>query len=115
MAGRMVIRKMKRMKILFFLLFPVLLSAQVSPYKDAYERGKPPVELGRALLPGMMTFVGAAMPDTKRGRAVQITLFFGAGVTVGVWDRKRNRTRSILICLGSGLAGAALGYAVRPK
>ena len=60
-------------------------------------------------------FVGAAMPDTKRGRAVQLTLFFGAGVTVGVWDRKRNRARNVLICLGSAVAGAALGYVARPK
>lgn len=105
----------KGILLLFTMLSMCILSAQTRPYRDVYERGKPPVELGRALLPGMMTFVGAALPDTKRGRVVQLTLFFGAGVTVGVWDRKRNRARNVLICLGSAVAGAALGYVARPK
>jgi len=105
--------------LLFTILTTNFLQAQYRYHSRAqvFEKYEPGVEVGRAILPGMLAFMGGAMrTDTQRGRVVQLTLFFGAGVAVGAWkDRGRTRGRKVLICLGAGLAGAALGFAVNPK
>lgn len=77
-----------------------------------FERSAPPMEVGRALLPGMLCFLGGAMrTDTQRGRAVQQGLFFSAGVSIGVWGKRERKF--YLIDIGCGIAGAALGFGVK--
>lgn len=91
------------------------LSAQHRKYfeRNPYYKYEPSVEIGRVMLPGLLGFVGGAMrTDTQRGRAVQVTLFFGAGVSVGCW--KGRKPKHVLMSVGSLLVGTAVGYATRP-
>lgn len=69
-------------------------------------------EVGRALLPGMLGFVGGAIDtDTQRGRFAQQTVFLGATVSIGLWGKRP--AKFYFIDLGAGLVGAALGFTVK--
>jgi hypothetical protein len=69
-------------------------------------------ELGRAILPGMLGFVGGAIDtDTQRGRFTQQTIFLGATVSIGAWGKRP--LKFFLIDFACGMAGAAIGTTVR--
>lgn len=69
-------------------------------------------EVGRALLPGMLGFVGGAIDtDTQRGRFTQQTIFLGATVSIGAWGKRP--LKFYLIDFACGMAGAAIGTTVR--
>ena len=109
---------MKKMLVGICLLLPIALNAQGNVFDPrsleyrgyVHKKYEPSVEVGRALLPGLLCFVGAAMPDTERGQAWQQGLFFAAGISIGSW--KGTRKKDILIRSGCALAGAAAGFIV---
>ena len=69
-------------------------------------------EVGRAILPGALGFMGGVMKtDTQRGKFAQQAMFFSATVSIGI-GRKRP-TKFYLLDLGTGVAGAALGFTVK--
>lgn len=69
-------------------------------------------EVGRAILPGMLGFVGGAIDtDTQRGRFTQQTIFLGATVSIGAWGKRP--LKFYLIDFACGMAGAAIGTTVR--
>lgn len=69
-------------------------------------------ELGRAILPGMLGFVGGAIDtDTQAGRFTQQTIFLGATVSIGAWGKRP--LKFFLIDFACGMAGAAIGTTVR--
>ena len=103
-------------RILIFALIALSFtaSAQRRTRQQVYERSAPNVEIGRAILPGVLCLVaGSIPPDTQRARIVQQSLVFGAGISIGVWETKNRKY--IFIRLGAGLVGGALGYAVRRR
>lgn len=109
------------MKTLLFLLIPFLASGQMTRTEwekdmerrqNAFEKSEPKYDIGRALFPGLLGFVGGAMnTDTERGRIVQQTVFFGAGVSTGIW--KGDSTKDKWIRVGCAVFGAALGFTVK--
>lgn len=110
---------MKKMSVAICLLLPVVLAAQGNVFDPrsmeyrgyVFEKYEPQYEVGRAMLPGLLCFIGAAMPDTQRGRAWQTGLFFTAGVSVGAW--KGTTRKQKWIYAGSAVAGAVAGFIVR--
>ena len=109
------------MKTLILFLFPVILSAQISRTeweKDlatrqrTFEKYEPSLEVARAMLPGLLGFVGGAMnTEHTRGRIVQQTIFFGAVISIGSWGKRPAKFRMM-----NGLSfigGCALGVAVK--
>ena len=82
---------------------------EVVPYSRL---GVTDYEVGRALLPGMLGFVGGAIDtDTQRGRFTQQTIFMGATVSIGAWGKRP--LKFYLIDFACGMAGAAIGTTVR--
>lgn len=69
-------------------------------------------EVGRAILPGALGFVGGAIDtDTRRGKFVQQGIFLGATVSIGAWGKRP--AKFYFLDLGAGLVGAALGFTVK--
>ena len=69
-------------------------------------------EIGRAILPGALGFMGGTMKtDTRRGKFVQQGIFFGATVSIGAWGKRP--AKFYFLDLGAGLVGAALGFTVK--
>lgn len=109
------------MKMLFLLLFPVFLSAQTARTewekdmqrrRHVFQKYEPSHEVGRAILPGLLGFVGGAMnTETSRGRIAQQGLFFGAVVSIGSWGERPAKFRMLDgLCF---LTGCALGVALK--
>lgn len=109
------------MKTLLFLLIPFFATAQMTRTaweKDmerrqrVFEKSEPKYDVGRALFPGLLGFVGGTMnTDTERGRIVQQTVFFGAGVSTGIW--KGDSTKDKWIRVGCAVFGATMGFTVK--
>ena len=69
-------------------------------------------EVGRAILPALLGFVGGAMyTDNERGRWTQGVIFAGAGASVFCW--KASKTRDILKRTGAGFAGMTIGFLIK--
>lgn len=69
-------------------------------------------EVGRAILPGALGFIGGAInTDTQRGRYAQQGVFLGATISIGAWGKRP--AKFYFIDLGAGLIGAALGFTVK--
>ena len=69
-------------------------------------------ELGRAILPGALGFVGGGIDtDTQRGRFAQQGIFLGATISIGAWGKRP--AKFYFLDLGAGLVGAALGFTVK--
>lgn len=107
------------MKTLIFILFPVLLSAQTTEWEKGmatrqrtFNKYEPSHEVARAMLPGLLGFVGGAMnTDHARGRIVQQTIFFGAVISIGSWGKRPAKFRMLDgLCF---VTGCALGAAVK--
>lgn len=80
--------------------------------QNIFEKSAPKYDIGRALFPGLLGFVGGSMnTDTERGRIVQQGLFFGCGVSTGIW--KEDKTKDTWIRVGCAVFGAALGFTVK--
>ena len=98
------------MKTLFFVFMSFALFGQ-DRRQMVFDKYAPPYEVGRAILPGVLCFIGGALPDTKRGRIWQTGLFFTGGVSIGAW--KNTTRKQKLIYGGCALAGMAAGFIVR--
>ena len=111
------------MKVLIFALLSFSAAAQIPANyyeKDMaarayqFEKSRPSYEVGRAIMPGMLGFMGGAInTETMRGRAVQQAIFFTGAVSIGAWQKRK--TKFILLDAGCFLVGAALGFAIGGK
>lgn len=69
-------------------------------------------EVGRAILPGALGFVGGAIDtDTRTGVFMQQGTFLGATVSIGAWGKRP--AKFYLLDLAAGLTGVALGFTVK--
>ncbi|MCB0541910.1 MAG: hypothetical protein KDC70_00245 [Saprospiraceae bacterium] len=70
-------------------------------------------EVGRALLPGALCFIGSAMYNkTDRARGVQVAIYTGAFVSLGAFGEKR-KAKDYLIGMGACGIGLGLGAAYK--
>ena len=106
------------------LLFLALFLCSCSRHFDKVEPGRGSItpaysnlrvtnyEVGRAILPGALGFVGGAIDtDTRTGVFMQQGIFLGATVSIGAWGKRP--AKFYFLDLAAGLTGAVLGFTVK--
>lgn len=96
-----------KLLIIVLLLFPLAALSQHNRQR-VFEQSAPPYEVGRAMLPGLLGILsGSVKTDTQKGRIVQQAAIVSVGISIGCW--KKSSRKQILLRLGCGIAGFALG------
>lgn len=96
------------MKIIIVLLLLPLAALSQHDRQRVFEQSAPPYEVGRAMLPGLLGILsGSVKTDTQKGRIVQQAAIVSVGISIGCW--KKSSRKQILLRLGCGIAGFALG------
>lgn len=99
-----------KLLIIVLLLFPLAALSQHDRQR-VFEQSAPPYEVGRAMLPGLLGILsGSVKTDTQKGRIVQQAAIVSVGISIGCW--KKSSRKQILLRLGCGIAGFALGAAL---